>query len=88
VKELHFKKNPGGTYQILFYIGNFFVPVEEALIRELKKQAGHPPQDFLKLVIDKLGYNTYLKSTIEEVINQSNDPIAQAKTLLTELQAL
>ena len=88
VKELHFKKIPGGTYQVLFYVGDFFVPVEEDLIQELKKQANHSPQEFLKLIIDKLGFTTYLKSAIQEVLNKSNDSAAQAKTLMTELQAL
>jgi hypothetical protein len=88
VKELHLKKIPSGTYRILFYIGEFFVPVEEDLIKELKKHTNSSSEEFIKVILEKLGYNTYLKSAIQEVLNQSNDPTAQAKTLLAEIQAL
>jgi hypothetical protein len=88
VKELHLKKIPGGTYRILFYIGEFFVPVEEDLIKELKKHTHGSPEEFLRVIVEKLGYNTYLKSAIQEVLNHSNDPASQAKTLITELQNL
>lgn len=88
MKELHFKRNPGGTYQILFYVGNFFVPVEEDLIKELKRHTHDTPEDFLKIAIEKLGYNTYLKNAIQEALNEPNDRIAQAKTLMTEVQSL
>ena len=88
MKGLHFKKVEGGHYQILFYVGDFFVPVEETLIQELKTHIHRPPEEFLKLIVEKLGYNRYLKNAIQEVLNLANEPSALAKTLLTELQSL
>ncbi len=88
MKELHFKKIPGGTYRVLFYIGEFFVPVDEDLIKDLKKQANGSPKEFLKSIQEKLGYNTYLKNTIQEILSSSNDPNAQAKSLMAEVRSL
>lgn len=88
MKKLHFKKIQGGTYRVLFYIGEFFVPVDEDLIKDLKKQANGSPKEFLNTIQEKLGYNTYLKSTIQDVLSSSTDPAAQAKALMAEIQAL
>jgi hypothetical protein len=88
VKGLHFQKIQGGAYRVLFYIGEFFVPVDEDLIQDLKKQANGSPKDFLSAIQEKLGYNAYLKSAIQEVLSSSNDPAAQAKSLMTEIRAL
>ncbi len=88
MKELHFKKIQGGTYRILFYIGEFFVPVDEDLIKDLKKQANGSPQEFIKVIQEKLGYNIYLKNTIQEILSSSNDPDAQVKSLIAEVRSL
>jgi hypothetical protein len=88
MKKLHFKKVPGGPYRIRFYAGEFYVPVEEGLIKELKKQANGSPEEFLKIIKAKLGYNIYLKNAIEEILNGSPAPATQAKTLMTEIQSL
>jgi hypothetical protein len=88
VKELHFKKIQGGAYRVLFYIGEFFVPVDEDLIKNLKKQANGSPKEFLKSIQEKLGYNVYLKNSIQEILNSSNDPHAQAKSLMSEIQSI
>lgn len=88
MKELHFKKIPGGTYTVLFYIGDFFVPVEEELLKEIKKHSNTSNEEFLKLIVEKLGSNTYLKNAIQEVVKQSDNPAGLAKTLQTELLSL
>ena len=85
MRELHFKKVPGGAYQILFYVGDFYVPVEENLVKELKKQTQNNPEEFLKFATEKLGYTAYLKTAIQEVLNTSNDHRGQAKTLMNEI---
>lgn len=88
MKELHFKKMQGGAYRVLFYIGEFFVPVDEDLIQDLKKQANGSPQEFMNVIQEKLGYNTYLKSAIQDILSSSNDPAAQAKSLIAEIRSL
>ena len=88
MQGLHFKKIPGGRYTVLFYVGDFFVPVEEELLKEIKKRSNTSNEEFLKLIAEKLGSNTYLKDAIQEVIKQSGDPADLAKTLQRELEAL
>ena len=88
MKGLHFKKVEGGLYQFQFYVGDFFVPIEETILQELKTHIHRPPEEFLKVIMDKLGYNSYLRNAIQEVLNNVNDPSDLAKTLLTELQSL
>lgn len=88
MKRLHFKKIPGGYYETLFYVGDFFIPVEEALVKELKGHAHLPPEEFLRMIVEKLGYNTYLKSAIQEVLTQANNPSDLAKALQSEIQSL
>ena len=88
MKKLHFIKVPSSTYRIRFYVGEFYIPVEEGLLKDLKKQANGSPEEFLKIIKAKLGYNIYLKNAIEEVLNGSPAPATQAKTLMTEIQSL
>ena len=88
MKGLHFKKVEGGLYQFLFYVGDFFVPVEETLVQELKTHIHRPPEEFLKLIVEKLGYSSYLRNALQEVLNEANNPFDLAKTLVTDLQSL
>ena len=78
----------GGIYHNLFYVGDFYYPVEPDHIQQIKDQAQASPEAFLRLITEKLGYNAYLKKAIEKVIEKATDTQALAKTLQAELQSL
>ena len=88
MKGLHFKFTPGGFYRILFYVEDFYYPVEEDVFKELKGHVNDPPDQFLRWITERLGHNTYLRDSIEQAIARATDPGTLAKTLKAELEAI
>ncbi|MCS6319479.1 MAG: hypothetical protein H8K05_17240, partial [Nitrospira sp.] len=48
-------------YNIIFHISSSYVPVSDEAIDELKAQTLLSSERFLDLLLDKIGYTSYLK---------------------------
>ncbi|MBS0169598.1 MAG: hypothetical protein JSR62_04535 [Nitrospira sp.] len=75
-------------YNIIFHIGSSYVPVSDETIDELKAQSLLSSERFLDLLIDKLGYTTYLKEQIRTELQASGDPMTQMTVLQGAIREL
>jgi len=82
VKGLRFERlGIGKYYNIVLHIGSSYVPISDETIDDLKKQSLLPPERFLHLLIDKVGYSSYLRDQIQQELKLAGDPITQVTVL-------
>lgn len=75
-------------YNIIFHIGSSYVPVSDETIDELKAQTLLSSERFLDLLIDKIGYSTYLKEQIRAELQAAGDPLTQITVLQGAIREL
>ncbi len=68
-------------YNVVFHIGSTYVPVSDETVEALKGQSLLPAERFLDLLIDKIGYSSYLKDQIRTELKSAGDPITQITVL-------
>jgi hypothetical protein len=82
VKGLRFERIGNGRhYNVVFHIGSTYVPVSDETVEELKGQSLLPAERFLDLLVDRVGYSSYLKDQIRTELKSSGDPVTQITVL-------
>jgi len=82
VKGLRFERIGNGRYyNVVFHIGTTYIPVSDETVEELKVQSLIPVERFLDLLIDRVGYTSYLKDQIREELKNSGDSVTQITVL-------
>ncbi len=71
----------GRYYNVVMHIGSTYVPVSDETIVELKTQTLLPPERFLDLLVQKIGYSSYLKEQIRGELKRAGDPVTQVTVL-------
>jgi hypothetical protein len=69
-------------------MGSTYVPVSDETIAELKTQSLLPAERFLDLLIDRIGYSSYLKQQIRTELKSSGDPVTQITVLQGAIREL
>ena len=75
-------------YNIIFHIGSSYAPVSDETIEELKAQTLLSSERFLDLLLDKIGYTSYLKDQIRTELQASGDPMTQMTVLQGAIREL
>ncbi len=75
-------------YNVVFHMGTTYVPVSDDTVEELKAQSLLPPERFLDLLIDRIGYSSYLKDQIRTELKSSGDPVTQITVLQGAIREL
>ncbi len=82
VKGLRFERIGNGRhYNVVFHIGSTYVPVSDETVEELKQQSLLPAERFLDLLVDRVGYSSYLKDQIRTELKNAGDPVTQITVL-------
>jgi hypothetical protein len=89
VKGLRFERiGKGQYYNVVFHIGSTYVPVSDETVEELKGQSLLPAERFLELLVDRIGYSSYLKDQIRTELRSSGDPVTQITVLQGAIREL
>ena len=75
-------------YNIIFHIGSSYVPVSDETLDELKAQTLLSSERFLELLVDKIGYSSYLKDQIRTELQAAGDPMTQITVLQGAIREL
>ncbi|MDP9132262.1 MAG: hypothetical protein M3M98_03900 [Nitrospirota bacterium] len=75
-------------YNIIFHIGSSYVPVSDETLDELKAQTLLSSERFLELLVDKIGYSSYLKAQIRTELQIAGDPMTQITVLQGAIREL
>jgi hypothetical protein len=82
VKGLRFERiGKDRHYNVIFHVGSTYVPVSDETIEELKAQSLLSAERFLDLLLDKVGYSSYLKDQIRAELKSAGDPVTQITVL-------
>ncbi len=82
MKGLRFERiGQGRYYNVVFHIGSTYIPVSDETVEDLKAQSLLPPERFLDLLLDRIGYSSYLKDQIRTELKSSGDPVTQITVL-------
>jgi hypothetical protein len=89
VKGLRFERiGKDRYYNVVFHMGSSYVPVTDETVEELKAQSLLPVERFLDLLIDRVGYSSYLKNQIRTELKSSGDPVTQITVLQGAIREL
>ena len=89
VKGLRFERiGTDRYYNVVFHMGNSYVPVSDETVEELKTQSLLPAERFLDFLIDRVGYSSYLKEQIRTELKSSGDPVTQITVLQGAIREL
>jgi len=89
VKGLRFERiGKGRHYNVVFHIGSTYIPVSDESVEELKSQSLLPAERFLDLLVDRIGYSSYLKDQIRTELKSSGDPVTQLTVLQGAIREL
>lgn len=75
-------------YNVILHIGSTYVPVSDETLEDLKTQALLPPERFLEVLVEKVGYSSYLKEQIRKELRLNGDPHTQITVLQGAIRAL
>jgi hypothetical protein len=75
-------------YNIVLHIGATYVPVSDDTLEALKAQALLPAERFLELLVEKVGYSSYLKEQIRNELTINGDPHTQITVLQGAIRKL
>ena len=82
MKGLRFERIATGRhYNVVFHIGSTYVPVSDEMLDALKGQALLPAERFLEVLVEKIGYSSYLKEQIRAELKTNGDPHTQVTVL-------
>jgi len=82
MKGLRFERlGNGHYYKVVLHIGSTYVPVTDEIVEDLKAKSLLPAERFLELLLDKVGYSSYLKEQIRAELKNAGDPITQITVL-------
>ena len=68
-------------YNVVFHVGSTYVPVTDEAVGELKSHSLLPAERFLDLLLDKVGYSSYLRDQIQAELKSAGDPVTQITVL-------
>jgi hypothetical protein len=89
VKGLRFERIADGRhYNVVFHIGSTYVPVSDDTVQDLKEQCLLPAERFFDLLIDRVGYSSYLKDQIRNELKATGDPTTQITVLQGAIREL
>ncbi len=68
-------------YNVVFYIGDTYVPVSDETVEDLKGRSLLPADRFLEFLIEKIGYSAYLKEQIRAELKRAGETVTQMTVL-------
>ena len=81
------KKGEGDYYKLILHIGDCYVPVSDDIVEELKQHTSATADRFLSVLLDKVGYSSYLKEQIQTELANGGNTSTQITALQQSLQA-
>ncbi len=74
-------------YKLILHVGDSYVPVSDDIVDELKQHTSSAADRFLSVLLDKVGYSSYLKEQMQTELAKGGNTSAQLSALQQTLLA-
>ena len=89
MKGLHFEsRGEGNYYKLILHIGSSYVPISDEIIETLKQHMEEPPNQFLSIFLEQVGYSSYLKENIQTELTNAGDVDTQVAAIQRFLKGI
>ena len=75
------RKGEGDYYKLILHIGDCYVPVSDDIIEELTQHTTSTSDQFLSILMEKVGYSSYLKEQIQRELTKGGNTNTQISAL-------
>ncbi len=75
------KRGEGNYYKVILHFGSTLIPISDEILDELRASAAMSPNQFFTFFLDKVGYSSYLREQIQQVVEQAGDLNSQMTTI-------
>jgi len=82
------QKGEGDYYKLILHIGDCYVPVSDDIIEELTQHTSATADQFFSVLLEKVGYSSYLKEQIQAELGKGGNTSGQISGLQQSLTAL
>ena len=79
------KRREGDYYKLILHIGDCYVPVSDDVVETLKEHTSATADRFLSILLEKVGYSTYLKEQIQGQLEANGNISTQISALQQSL---
>ncbi|WP_447970378.1 hypothetical protein [Nitrospira sp. M1] len=79
------QKGEGDYYKLILHIGDCYVPVSDDIVEVLTQQTSATADQFLLVLLEKVGYSSYLKEQIQTELAKGGNTSAQISALQQSL---
>ena len=86
--NLRFEKLQSPIYPAFLHVGEYSIPIDPDRVQSLKEITRDEPAPFLEALIEKVGYNRYLKELLREGISKAEEPSSLTRRLQEEIRSL
>lgn len=80
------EKGEGQYYRMILHIGDCYVPVSDEIVETLKQHVSATADRFLSVLLDRVGYSSYLKEQIQSELEKGGNTSEQISALQRSLQ--
>ena len=74
-------RGEGNYYKGILHIGSTLIPISDDILDELREKTALSADGFLRLLVDKVGYSSYLQEQIQQEVKNAGDLNSQMSAL-------
>ena len=67
------RRGDGNYYKVILHFGSTLIPISDDIIEELQANATMSPNQYFSFFLEKVGYSSYLREQIQQVVEQAGD---------------
>lgn len=79
-------RGEGNYYKGIFHIGTTLIPISDEILDELRAKTALSAEGFFSLLVEKVGYSSYLQEQIRQEVKNTGDLNSQMAALQQTLR--
>ncbi len=73
-------------YKGILHIGSTFIPISDDILEELRAKTALPSDEFFRLIVEKVGYSSYLQEQIQQEVKNGGNLASQMSAIQQTLR--
>jgi len=74
-------RGAGNYYKGILHIGSTLIPISDEILEELRTKTALSAEGFFRLLVEKVGYSSYLREQIHQEVKNAGDLNSQMSAL-------